>query len=217
LSWTSRNRFESRRKKCDDAIIVTFAVPNEKLRPPRIGSTRPKRPIIDILRPISRFRRSNDKGSLMTDGTQEGSGLHIDSDWKSQAQAEKDRLTQAEVEKKATGAGEKGAPGEMPPPTWETLVGMMATQAFMYLGGYVDPRTNRPMVDLEAARHQIDLLGVIEEKTKGNLTDDEAKQLAGVIYELRMQYVRIAQAAMAQAQGGGQAPTPDDPAGQIHT
>jgi hypothetical protein len=156
----------------------------------------------------------------MTDGTQQGSGLHIDSDWKSQAQAEKDRLAQAEVEKKAAGAGAStGAPGELPPANWETLVGMMATQAFMYLGGYVDPRTNRAMVDLEAARHQIDLLGVIEEKTKGNLTDEEAKQIAAIIYELRMQYVRIAQAAMAQAQGGGQPGT--DPAagmpGRIQT
>lgn len=138
----------------------------------------------------------------MSDTPDAGSGLHIDSDWKSQAQAEKERLAQTEAEKQASGA-QSGAPGELPPPSWETLVGMMATQAFMYLGGYVDPRTNRPMVDLEAARHQIDLLGVLEEKTKGNLTDDETKQLAGIIYELRMQYVRISQAAMAQAGGGG--------------
>lgn len=157
----------------------------------------------------------------MTDGTQEGSGIQIDSDWKSEAQAEKDRLAQAEAEKKASGSGEKGgAAGELPPPTWETLVGMMATQAFMYLGGYVDPRTNRAMVDLDAARHQIDLLGVLEEKTKGNLTEEEGKQLAGIIYELRMQYVRIAQAAMAQAQGGNVPPSTTTPVtnpGPIHT
>lgn len=80
---------------------------------------------------------------------------------------------------------------------------MMATQALLYMGGYVDPQTNRPMVDLDAARHQIDLIGVLEAKTKGNLNEDESKQLAAVLYELRMQYVRIAQAISGGGAGGG--------------
>lgn len=124
--------------------------------------------------------------------------IQIDSDWKNQAQAEKERLASIEQEKAQSG-GEGGGPGQLPPANWDTLVGMMATQALLYMGGYVDPQTNRPMVDLDAARHQIDLVGVLETKTKGNLSDDEAKQLAAVLYELRMQYVRVAQAIS----GGG--------------
>jgi hypothetical protein len=141
--------------------------------------------------------------------------IQIDADWKSQAQAEKQRLEELEHQKAAEPGAKRGegGPGEMPPANWETLVSMMATQALLYMGGYVDPRTNRAMVDLDAARHQIDLLGVLEEKTKGNLDEEEAKQLATILYELRMQYVRIAQAAMSQMSerggkgGGGQGKT----------
>lgn len=128
--------------------------------------------------------------------------IQIDSDWKSQAQAEKERLSSLEQEKASAGGGEAG-PGQLPPANWDTLVGMMATQALLYMGGYVDPQTNRPMVDLDAARHQIDLIGVLEAKTKGNLNEDESKQLAAVLYELRMQYVRIAQAISGGGAGGG--------------
>jgi len=138
---------------------------------------------------------------------QEQPRIQIDSDWKSQAQAEKERLAGIEQEKaksQGAGGGAAGAPGQLPPANWDTLMGMMATQALLYMGGYVDPATNRPMVDLEAARHQIDLLGVLETKTKGNLTEDETKQLAAVLYELRMQYVRVAQAMSGG--GGGRAP-----------
>lgn len=136
--------------------------------------------------------------------------IQIDSDWKSQAQAEKERLAAIEQEKAQSmaggGPGAAGAHGQLPPANWDTLMGMMATQALLYMGGYVDPQTNRPMVDLEAARHQIDLLGVLETKTKGNLTEDEAKQLAAVLYELRMQYVRVAQAVSGAGAGPGRGP-----------
>ncbi len=130
--------------------------------------------------------------------------IQIDSDWKSQAQAEKERLSNLEQKKAQTGGGT--APGELPPANWDTLVGMMATQALLYMGGYVDPQTNRPMVDLDAARHQIDLVGVLEAKTKGNLTEEEAKQLATIVYELRMQYVRVAQAISGGGGGAGRPP-----------
>jgi len=128
--------------------------------------------------------------------------IQIDSDWKVQAQAEKERLSSLEQEKAQKG-GPGGAPGELPPANWDTLVGMMATQALLYMGGYVDPQTNRPMVDLDAARHQIDLVSVLEAKTKGNLTEEETKQLATIVYELRMQYVRVAQAVSGAGAGGG--------------
>ncbi len=131
--------------------------------------------------------------------------IQIDSDWKSQAQAEKERLASIEQEKSQSKAGgvpgAAAAHGQLPPANWDTLMGMMATQALLYMGGYVDPATNRPMVDLEAARHQIDLLGVLETKTKGNLSEDESKQLASVLYELRMQYVRVAQALSGAGRG----------------
>ncbi len=116
----------------------------------------------------------------------------VDDDWKSQAQAEKEKLAH-EVDQAGPGgsAGER----EMPPASFATLVGSILSQIFMALGGYEDPRTKRRYVDLELAKHLVDTLVVLEGKTKNNLTDEEKRLLDHALYEARMQYVQIAQAA----------------------
>jgi len=114
--------------------------------------------------------------------TDESNRLHIDSDWKAQAQAEKDRLAAKEAERSAE--SDPGA-GEMPPADFRGLI--------MTLGGaYADPQTGRAMIDLMGSRFAIDLLGVLEEKTKGNLTPEEASELKEVLSELRQRFVQIA-------------------------
>lgn len=131
----------------------------------------------------------------------------IDSDWKSQAQAEKEKL--AEEESKAQEASPAGR--AMPEPSFASLVDMLAMQAVMYLGGVADPKTGQAIFDPIYARHMIELLAVLEEKTKGNLTEQEAADLAGVLRELRARFVEIARLVEAQqaAQGGaGGGPAP---------
>lgn len=130
----------------------------------------------------------------------------IDSDWKAEAQAEKDKLAAQEAQSDAEGSPE-GQPGKLPPADFRTLVGMLASQALMYMGGVADPQTGKAMFDPEASTHLIELLGVLEEKTKGNLTEEEGQELSGVVHELRQQFVRIAQ-MVAQQQGGAGAPGP---------
>jgi hypothetical protein len=121
----------------------------------------------------------------------------VDDDWKTQAQAEKQKLAaEAEAEAEgAEGAQPAGAGGqrELPPASFVTLISSIVTQAFMSLGGVEDPRTKKRYVDLDVAKHHIDTLVVLEEKTKGNLTDDEKQMLDQGLYECRMQYVNIAQ------------------------
>jgi hypothetical protein len=56
-----------------------------------------------------------------------------------------------------------------------------------------DPKTGRRMVDLEMAKHHIDTLAMLEEKTKGNVSTEEKQALDQALYETRMQYVQIAQ------------------------
>ena len=112
--------------------------------------------------------------------------LHVDSDWKAQAQAEKERLSKQEAEKARRGGRE-----EMPPADFRSLVGILASQAVSGLGGYADEQ-GRVMVDLMGSRFAIDLLGVLEEKTKGNLTPEEASELKEVLSELRQRFVQIA-------------------------
>lgn len=121
-------------------------------------------------------------------------GIQVDSDWKNQAQAERDRLA-AEAEAKAASQGSSrgGAPGqrEMPQGDFQTLVGTLVTQAVLYLGGIPDPETGRAIVSLEHARLNIDMLAALQEKTKGNLTPEETDDLQKAIVELRSRYVDV--------------------------
>lgn len=135
--------------------------------------------------------------------------LHIDSDWKAEAQREKERLAQKEQSRAARpgAAGAKPSQGgehELPEPTFRSLIGMLASQAVMGLGAMADPQTNRVIIDLEGSRFAIDLLDVLEQKTKGNLADDEKKELTQILAELRSRYVQIANLVAKQmaAQSG---------------
>lgn len=130
--------------------------------------------------------------------------IQVDSDWKAQARAEKERLAKKPAEtaaKPAAAAGAGAARGtqQIPPASFQTLVTTLATQALFAMGGIPDPRTGQRMAHLTLARHHIDLLGVLEEKTRNNLTEEETGTLAQTLYELRSRYI---QAANAQRQGG---------------
>ena len=116
---------------------------------------------------------------------EESSRLHIDSDWKTEAAREKERLAQ---ETAAESAPAGGIPGQ---PVFADLINMLAMQAAVALGGYKGPGGDAIPSNPEAAKHHIDLLDVLEEKTKGNLSDDEKRVLDTVLYELRMQYVQV--------------------------
>jgi hypothetical protein len=140
--------------------------------------------------------------------TQEDNGpkLHIDSDWKAQAQAEKARLADQERQAKEKQAQGGGGQGELPEPTFSALITLFAQQAVMGLGVMQDPDGKGVMVDLDGAHFNIELLEVLEEKTKGNLTDEEASQLKQMLHELRTRFVQIADLLKQQMAGGGQQP-----------
>jgi hypothetical protein len=128
----------------------------------------------------------------------EGPRLHIDSDWKAQAQAEKERLAEREAARAPAPGAAGAAEGELPPADFRALVATLGSQAMMGLGAYGDPQTGRVIIDLAGAQFAIDLLGVIDEKTKGNLTDDEAAELKEILQHLRARFVQIAQMVSAQ-------------------
>ncbi|MCC7366333.1 MAG: DUF1844 domain-containing protein [Dehalococcoidia bacterium] len=115
--------------------------------------------------------------------------LHIDSDWKNEAQHEKERLVEQEEQQPAGGAAALGKP------TFRHLLDMIVMQAMVGLGGMRAPNGEVIPPDLEAGRYYIDLLGVIEEKTKGNLSADEQRVLTAVLHDLRGAYVQLVTAA----------------------
>jgi hypothetical protein len=77
------------------------------------------------------------------------------------------------------------------PPDFSGLLLSLASTALMHLGASTPGGTASP-VDLPRAQEMIDLLGVLEAKTKGNLTPDESALLTNILYTLRLRYVEHA-------------------------
>jgi len=131
-------------------------------------------------------------------GEAEKPKIIVDEDWKSEAEAEKERLASREASGPPPRAGEAGAeagrpPAELPQATFSTLVTGLVTQALFTLGAIEDPETGQRYRNLPLSKHHIDTLAVLEAKTAGNLTDEEKELLDNALYEVRMHYVRIAQ------------------------
>ena len=123
----------------------------------------------------------------------------VDEDWKSKVQAEKEtaqpsglgtpEAAGAKAEPPAARAELDDLKAELPRASFTSLVTMLATQAMVALGQIPDPVQNKPVVRLNFARHYIDTLGVLEEKTKGQLTAGEAALLQHVLDDLRLAFV----------------------------
>ena len=79
------------------------------------------------------------------------------------------------------------ADDRVPPATFEFLVHTLFTQALMALGRIPNPITKQSHKNLATARHFVDTLTMLAEKTRGNLTDDERRLLEEVQHQLRMQ------------------------------
>jgi hypothetical protein len=76
-----------------------------------------------------------------------------------------------------------------PPIDFPSYILSYYTQGLVLLGEVPNPYTNKKEEDREAARHTIDILSMLEQKTKGNLSKEEVQLLESVIYELRMKFM----------------------------
>lgn len=79
-----------------------------------------------------------------------------------------------------------------PPVTFATFVFSLSTSALMLMGEQLDPRQGKIPVNLPQAKEIIDILSVLETKTKGNLDKEEQAMLTDMLYALRMKYVDVA-------------------------
>ena len=77
----------------------------------------------------------------------------------------------------------------LPEPSLKTFVSGLAGQVLINLGLFDNPLTGKRQVDLEQAKYSIDLLQILQDKMRGNLTDEEAKLMSAILYDLRMRYV----------------------------
>jgi hypothetical protein len=83
-----------------------------------------------------------------------------------------------------------GSQPPLPQVTFATFVFSMCSSALVHLGEVPEPETQRTVVDLDVAKQIIDTLGMLEEKTKGNLDPDEERLLKSMLYDLRVRYVQ---------------------------
>jgi hypothetical protein len=79
---------------------------------------------------------------------------------------------------------------KLPPPSFSFLVATLAGQAGISLGQIPNPMSGKSEVNLEMAKHFIDTLAILQDKTKGNLTADEVAMLEGALHQLRLNYVQ---------------------------
>jgi hypothetical protein len=85
------------------------------------------------------------------------------------------------------GGAEHGLPG---PVDFLQLVGKLYQEGLAFMGLYDDPQTGQSMANFPVASWHIDILGVLEQKTKGNLTEEEAKLLKEAVANLKLTFVR---------------------------
>jgi hypothetical protein len=85
-------------------------------------------------------------------------------------------------------SAEREAPPR-PPIDFPSYILSYYTQGLVLLGEVPNPYTNKKEEDVDAARHTVDILSMLQQKTKGNLSKDEEQLLDSVLYELRIKFM----------------------------
>jgi len=124
----------------------------------------------------------------------------VDEDWKNQARKERQQAAEKEkaeekIEEKGgeqeKASAEKQGRGPLPEGNFAALVSMLVTQAFFAMGLIKPEGQEKKEPDLELARYNIDMLRTIQEKTRGNLAEEEEKVLENTLNQVQMAYVQI--------------------------
>lgn len=140
---------------------------------------------------VVKDKRLFDKdGQLKDDSAQEGQTASSPAE----AAPEPPPERRDELKDKAAAKGSRPEEprGPLPPVNFAGFLIGLASSALMHLGEYSDPSGGAPKIDLPAARQTIDLLGLLESKTKGNLDHEEEELLKHLLYDLRVKYVAAA-------------------------
>ncbi|QDV72646.1 DUF1844 domain-containing protein [Botrimarina mediterranea] len=130
--------------------------------------------------------------------------IFIDEDWKSQVEKEKQAAAHGTgepptsvggVESQTPPTNVEGSPDPddppMPPASIGMLMSSLATEALLSLGQFPHPVTGETKLRRNQAQYLIDTLAMLQEKTAGNLTSDEAIALDDILHQLRMAFVAV--------------------------
>ncbi len=109
----------------------------------------------------------------------------VDEDWKRRADEEKSKTAKT--------AEPEQAKRVYPDASIQNIVAWIAAQALVCLGEAENPLSKKKEADLGQARYLVDTLMVLKQKTKGNLTPDESRQIEAILYDMQMAFVRAAE------------------------
>jgi hypothetical protein len=135
--------------------------------------------------------KDSSRGFRVTDRrrfTDEGEGHPVEEETEASSGPETEPAPEAES---APETGPTGDPAPEEPVSFSTFILGLSTQALLHLGDIESPVSGQVERDLGAARHVIDILGILEAKTRNNLEQAEARLLEAVLYDLRMRYVEL--------------------------
>jgi hypothetical protein len=120
--------------------------------------------------------------------------LIIDEDWKSQVEAEKEAARHVEgTDQPAEPQPSAAARGPMPPASLTFLVSSLYLQGVIALGLMPNPVTKKAEAQPDHAKHAIDMLAMLQQKTEGNRTPEESDELESALHELRLTFVAISE------------------------
>ena len=117
----------------------------------------------------------------------EAKKIIIDEDWKSQVERERKEVHEQEQQPESDAAGTQ----KMPEASMAFLISTLSAQVLASLGQFPDPVVGKPIIHLDYAKLNIDTLSILQQKTKGNLEEEEEQLLEQTLHELRMLFVKI--------------------------
>ena len=123
----------------------------------------------------------------------------VDEGWKSQVEAEKEAARREEPSASSHPDESPSDPaGPLPPPSLTVLASSLYLQGMVALGLLPGPGSDKPEVHLDQAKHTVDTLEMLQEKTEGNRTPEESGEMDRMLHELRMAYVELHQQKNAE-------------------
>ena len=107
-----------------------------------------------------------------------------------EGELKEDKQQVDEAEKKKEARTEEAQRGPLPEVNFNSLIFSLSSSALLHTGEIADPQTGERRKDLALAKHTIDTIAMLKEKTAGNLTEEEENFLDNILTDLRWRYVK---------------------------
>ncbi len=98
-----------------------------------------------------------------------------------------------EKERKGEAKEQEAERAPLPEVNFNSLIFSLSSSVLLHLGEIADPQSGEKKIDIALAKHTIDIIAMLKEKTQGNLTEEEEKFLESILTDLRLRYVKAAE------------------------